>query len=69
MFADAQQRDFELIDTLFVKFDQNSLYIEVFSMYLSLSNNAKLYTYETSVLLRYLWKYQFLKLKEFKQYR
>jgi hypothetical protein len=69
MFADAQQRDFELIDTLFVKFDQNSLYIEVFSIYLSLSNNAKLYTYETSVLLRYLWKYQFLKLKEFKQYR
>ena len=69
MFADAQQRDFELIDSIFQKFDQNMLYIQVFTMYISISNMTKIYTNESSVLLRYLWKYQFLKLKEFKQYR
>ena len=69
MFADSQQRDFELIDSIFQKFDQNMLYLQVFTIYISISNTTKIYTNESSVLLRYLWKYQFLKLKEFKQYR
>jgi len=64
----AYNRDMEMLFQIFSIYNPRLLYIQVYLDYLSLFKKTKMFKEEVETLSRYLWKYQYLTINEFKQY-